>query len=471
MNNERMKAITQSVSACPIWSIQATEKISLMIGDINQANSILGNISATAQNDAIKGGFAAEVFHSESFNLDAILKDKDVRAFTDGFAKTPLQRNHPIHDIVVMKDGKQVLGAQLKYFKDADATQKAFRSSKDGVHHYDKSDLYVGPSDQIEGIKASEQKDALKNQQTRPEVSRAAEKVSDNLGRQVDVDGVQSTPLSKREAEQLGTSTEKGKDFHENMQNGYLDKVTMQQSMRAAGSAAVITAVTAGCINSFQCIKQVRDGEITAEQAALRILRDTVIAAGDSALKAGAATASVSMAARSLPGLFSGSAFQSSLASGSIGGAAICAVDAVQCIVLFAAGKMTLKELETRTGKNVIQTGAAVVGAAVGASIGALGGPVGALIGSLVGGMITSLAMTIALDNHVEKKFRLTLAATEQVVSNGVTVHESLKYLHLSQEYYAQFHKGLYLSERHFSHQVKTMQAQSGRLTSKINNL
>ncbi len=471
MNTERKNSITQSISACPIWPMQATEKIGQMIGEINQANFIMNNLSATAQNDAIKGGFAAEVFHAESFNLDAILKDKDVRAFTDGFANTPLSRNNPMNDIVVMKDGEQVLGAQLKYFKNADATQKAFLSSKDGSHYYDKSDLFVGPSDQIEGIKASAQKNALRNQQIRPEVSRAAEKVRDNTVGQLDVEGIQSTPLSKREAEHLGTGRKTGKEMHENMQHDYLNKSTFQKSVQAAGSAAVITAVTAGCINAFQCIRQVRDGEITAEQAVLRILRDTAIAAGDSALKAGAATASVSMAARSLPGLFAGSAFQSSFASGGVAGATICAVDAVQCIVLFVAGKMTSEELETRMGKNAFQTGAAVVGASVGASIGALGGPVGAIIGSLLGGMITSLAMTIALDNHVEKNFRLTLAATEQVVSNGVAVHEALKYLHISQEYYADFHRGLYLSERHFAHQVKTMQAQSTRLKDKINKL
>jgi hypothetical protein len=110
--------------------------------------------------------------------------------------------------------------------------------------------------------------------------------------------------LRKREAEQLGTNTKTGNELHENMQSGHLNNATIQQSMRAARSAAVITAVTAGCINSFQCIKQFKDGEITAEQAARRILRDTVIAAGDSALKAGTATASVSITARSLPGLF-----------------------------------------------------------------------------------------------------------------------------------------------------------------------
>ena len=471
MENERKKAISQSISACPIWPTQAAEKIGQMISEINQANTIMSKISATAQNNAVKGGFAAETYHAESFNLDAILKDMDVRAFTDEFATTPLPRNHQMHDIVVVKDGEQVLGAQLKYFKDADATQKAFRSTKDGVHQYESSDLFVGPSDQIEGIKTSAQKATLKNQQSRPEVSKAAEKVRDNAAGQIEVDGVQSTPLSKRDAEHLGAGSKTGKELHEKVQDGYQNKATLQQSIRAAGSAAVITAVTAGCINSFLYIKQVRDGEITSQQAVLSILRDTAIAAGDSALKAGAATASVAMAVRMLPDLFAGSAFQSSLATGAVAGAAICAVDAVQCIVMFAAGKMTLEELETRTGKNIFQTGAAVVGASVGASIGALGGPVGALVGSLVGGMITSLAMSIALDNHVEKKFRLTLAATEQVVSNGIEVHESLKYLHYSQEYFAEFHKGLYLSERLFAQQAKTLKAQSARLKNKINNL
>lgn len=471
MNNDQKKAVTDSISACQIWPAQATVKIGQMLGEINQANSIMGNISATAQKNAIKGGFAAETFHAESFNLDAILKDKDVRAFTDGFANTPIPRNDPLHDIVVMKDGKQVLGAQLKYYKDADATQKAFRSSKDGVHRYEHSDVFLGPSDQIDGIQASAQKAVLKNQDTRPHVSQAAEKVRDKTAGQLDVDGVQSTSLSKGEAEQVGAGTKSGKTSHEKMQTGYLNKATVQQSLRAAGLAAVITAVTAGCINAFQCIRQVKTGELTAEQAATRILRDTAIAAADSALKAGTATASVSMVARSLPELFAGSAFQSSLVGGTVAGAAICAVDLVQCLVMVAAGKMTFAELETRTGKNVFQTGAAVVGSAVGGSIGALGGPIGAVIGSVVGGMITSLAMSIALDNHVEKNFRLTLAASEQVASNGIAVHDTLKYLQFSQEYYADFHKGLYLSERHFTHQVKTMQAQSARLKQKINNL
>ncbi|CAM0999991.1 Glycine zipper family protein [Rhodanobacter sp. Root179] len=471
MENERSRTLSGSVAVCPIWPTQTVQKVERMVAQIDQANAILQKVASTAQNPAIKGGFAAETWHAESFNLDAILKDKDVVAFTDSFDRTPLTRNHTTHDIVVMKGDRQVLGTQLKYFKDADATQKAFRSTKDGVHRYQDSDLFLGPSDQIEGVRTSAHHDVLKNRDTRPHVSSAAEKVRDNSAAQIDVDGVKSRPLSKREAEDLGSGLKTVDNPHDRMQKTYLNEVAWRQSLRAAGSAAMITTVIAGSINVFQHVKQMNKGEITAQEAVLRILQNTVIAAGDSALKAGVATASAGIAARSLPGLFAGSAFSSSLATGGIAGAAICAVDLVECLVLFASGRMTRDELETRIGKNIFQTGAGVVGASIGGAIGSLAGPPGVLVGSIVGGLITSLAATIALDNHIETGFRLTLASTEQVVAGGLLMRDVLEYLQVSQQYYADFHRGLYLSEHHFASQVNTLLAQSARLKQKIENL
>jgi len=66
MNNERKKAINQSISACAIWPKQAAEKIGRMLDEINQANSIMAKIAGTEHNSAIKGGFAAETFHAMS---------------------------------------------------------------------------------------------------------------------------------------------------------------------------------------------------------------------------------------------------------------------------------------------------------------------------------------------------------------------------------------------------------------------
>ncbi|EKO3921865.1 hypothetical protein MRM63_09940 [bacterium 19MO03SA05] len=471
MNKKHNRILSHSISLCPIWPTQASDKIGKMLQEINQANTIINKVASTAQNSAIKGGFAAETWHAESFNLDAILKDKDVRSFTDNFTNSPLAKNHLTHDIVVMKGDEQILGAQLKYYKDGESTQKAFRATEDGIVKYKDSDAFIGPADQIDQIKAAAEKDIRINGQTRSEVAEAAEAVRDKISGNLDVDGAQSTPLSKRDAESLGKGNKEGKELHESMQKEYLNKSTVQQSLRAAKSAAVITTVIAGSINTFQSIKRVRDGEITAEQATFEILQNTAVAAGDSALKAGVATATVSMTARNLPTLFAGSAFKRAFANNGVAAGAVCAVDVVQNVVLFAAGKITREELETRSGQNLLQSGAGVAGSSVGAAVGALGGPAGALIGAIIGGLITSMAMSIAIDNHIERNFRLTLEATESVASNTMIMHEALEYLQVSQAFYAEFHKGLYLSERHFDNQVKTMADQSTQLKNLIDNL
>ena len=55
MKNEHQRMVTQSVSLCPIWTTQASEKAGHMLAEIAQANSILNKISSTAQNAAVKG--------------------------------------------------------------------------------------------------------------------------------------------------------------------------------------------------------------------------------------------------------------------------------------------------------------------------------------------------------------------------------------------------------------------------------
>ena len=468
MKHNRKDTLKKSVDICPIWSMDAADKVGKMIEEIKQANRLINMQSLTEQKDYIKAGFSAETWHAESFNLDAILKDKNVRAFTDNFkGNHSLSKNNTVHDIVVMDGNKQVLTAQSKYCGTAKATSDAFRSKKDGDFKYAENDIFLGPSDQLNGIKEYA-KHKIKKSQHRPDVVEGATHVKNKASDKLVIDSVESKALSKKDAEHLGRGDKIGQEKHKKMQQGKLNEATVQQSLKAAKNAAVITAVIAGTINCMEYIQKAKNGDVSSEEAVQAILKNTVIAAGDSALKAGVATASVSTAAQHLPNLFTGAVFQNSLAAGGIGGAAVCAVDLVQCTVLFALGKMTGKELEERTGKNIFQTGSGVVGAAIGTSIGAIGGPLGMLIGSIVGGMITSLAMTIAIDNGIEKPFKQSLAQTENIVSLGNVMNDSLMYLSISQEFYADFQKGLFLSERHFNKQVVEMKKQSSRLQNKL---
>ena len=154
MKQNRKDTLKKSVDICPIWSMDAADKVGKMIEEIKQANRLINMQSLTEQKDYIKAGFSAETWHAESFNLDAILKDKNVRAFTDNFkGNHSLSKNNTVHDIVVMDGNKQVLTAQSKYCGTAKATSDAFRSKKDGDFKYAENDIFLGPSDQLNGIK------------------------------------------------------------------------------------------------------------------------------------------------------------------------------------------------------------------------------------------------------------------------------------------------------------------------------
>ena len=120
MKSNQTNTLKKSIDICPIWSMEATDKVGKMIEQIEQGNALLRAVSEKWQDNknkvAIQGGFAAETWHAESFNLDAILKDKNVRAFTDNFkGNHGLSKNNAVHDIVVMDGNQQILTAQSKY--------------------------------------------------------------------------------------------------------------------------------------------------------------------------------------------------------------------------------------------------------------------------------------------------------------------------------------------------------------------
>ena len=411
----------KAAEVCTIWPSAAADQMGKMIEQCNLTDHILAHDGRIAGNAplAARAGFSAEEIHAETFNLDAILKQKTVRAFTDRYPNSPLSGNNPTNDILITKDGKIVKGVQLKYYKNGKATANAFRDIRNGKTHYDETDAMLGPADQLRDIKDSALRTELKNRETRPQVAEAARDVQKKITDRLDEDGVTSKPTSRSIAKKIASGTDEGKKLHRKIQNEYKIKSTIQQTGHAAGSAAVATSIIAGTINTVSCLDKVQKGEMSIQDAVLYILRNTAVAAGDSALKAAGATAAVSMTTRIIPNLFHRTILQANLASGAVAGTAVCAIDIVECLVLVAAGKMTWRDLETRMGKNIFQTGSGVTGASIGAAIGAPAGPLGMMLGSLIGGMISSMAMTVAIENHIEKPFREIMDNTSNVVKMG----------------------------------------------------
>jgi hypothetical protein len=471
MSNYREDAARKSAQYCPLWSRAASDEMLRIAKECTLSNMMLERVASTQQKVAIRAGIAVEVVQKETFNLDAILKDKSVKAFTDRCQSTPLQKNDPMNDIVVMKDGQRVATIQSKYYKTPKKTANALREIRDGDHHYKDVDQMVVPSDQLPEVKAAARQTELKSNETRPPVADAARDVQTKATDRIRHDNVESKPLSKKDADTLAQDNRAGREKHQEIQDPYKSRSTLKHSLKAAQSAAVVTAVIAGSINVVNRLTEVRDGRLEPVTAVGLILRDTALAATDSALKAGVGTAAVSATTRALPGAFSGTVLQSSLASGGIAGAAICAVDLVECLVLVAADKMTIQELQSRTGMNLFQTGAGTLGASIGSVIGAPAGPPGMFVGAMIGGMITSIAMTVAIENHVERPYReimdnvLALVAAQSVMKN------SLEYLAMAQEVFGNVHVEIAVSERRFDQQIDMLRGNDARLRERLEKL
>lgn len=450
----------RAVDVCHIWGERASAEVGRMVDEIRFADAQFQRIARTGQGLAHKAGFAAEVHHAETFNLEAILKDKRVRAYTAQHPKSTLSSIDSTTDIILRDGQSPDTRAQLKYYRTAEDTQKALRETRDGIPKYHETEQHVVPSDQVDAVRQAARKTQIENAGKRPHVADAAREVEQKATGHLERDGVHSAELSREDAKALGAGKEEGEALRRKTESRYLDASTAKQSWHAAKSAAMIATVVAGTVNTVQCLKLVRNGKLSEIDATKYILWNTAIAAGDAAFKAGAATATVSIAARTLPRLFAGSAFQTALVSGGVAGLAISAVDLAECLVLVAAGRMTMDELETRTGKNLLQSSSAVVGSAIGGAIGAPAGPVGIYVGSVVGALIASLATTIAIDNHIEAPYLETVATAEGLVRSHHILVESTALIAMSERAFVSFRVGVVQSERQFSAQMEGIDTQ-----------
>lgn len=396
------------------WSHRAAAQMNALMKECLKANVRLDSIRSTGQGLPYKAGFAAEALHAETFNLEAILQGNPVRAFTDCCPGTPLSRNHQVHDLLLQDTvtGETVSSVQVKYYADADKTANALREPR-----YQGAEQLVTPSDQTAQVRDYAHRTALKNGETRPEVAQAASHVAENASSKIMHDGVESHELSLKDARTIAQDNDQARDAHQAIQDKYQCRSTVSNAVSAAASAAALASIVAGTIGTIDVLGRVKAGEIELAEAVREVLATVGIAAVDSALKAGAATATVSTLGRKVPELFSGGLLTANLAAGAAAGVTVCAVDLAECFVLVAVGKMTMAQLEERTGANLFQTAAGVVGSTVGGAIGAAAGPLGVMIGGLIGGLISSYGMTVALEIGVAAPYRQTLLNAESVMA------------------------------------------------------
>lgn len=438
------KAFEQVASLHPVFPNTAREQMAHMVEVIARGNENINNILSTNQSSVIKGGFIAEEFHAETFNLDAVLKSDTARAYTDNYAEwkqhlwegKPLSTND-IPDVIVSRDGQITTTGQSKYNYSPEETARQMSQTRDGSPKYEKIDHLIGPEDQINptgdvvSVREHAEAKAEALQSTGGDSAeiqayeQTAAKSTDTLK-----DGKSSsTVLSKADADTMGSGElNKLKDI----ENQYQTKSTLKQMGNAAVGAAAMSAVVSGSMNTVRYIQLAREGRLTAEEATVKIVSETVAAAADSAVKASANAGMQSLMVRygsekAVTEVLAKQGLKSMMKSNAVTVGVVCAVDAVKDLVRLGMGNMTKEEFFERQGKGLMTTSAGVAGGSLGlagatAAAEALGIASGSLamttlnvIGGLSGGMIAGLAMTLAIENGIEKPYRDLVRNTQNL--------------------------------------------------------
>ena len=429
---ERRLANASGIS--PVFPHAAKEQMRAMIEQIARTDAHLVEIRSTKQEIPYKAGFAAEEWHAETFNLDAILKNDGARAYTDKypeFTAAGYKRNDT-PDIVVLSESSPTVEAQLKYYATADDTSKALRQidPNSGDIKYAEMDILIGPSDQVEDIIKAAKKTKLKEEHNRPVVAEAARMVEEKTSGSLKNGEIESTPLSSHDAKLIAKDPDA--KVKTTVENRYKTASTVKKMQEAAVGAAAMSAIISGTVNIVAYARQVQEGKLDASEAVIKIASETAASAADSALKAAASTGLQSLIirygseelVRKMAGRGMGALVRSNAASVAV----VCAIDLIKDVVMFSAGQITAKELQERSGKNVLATSAGAFGGSLGAltcgglAAGTFAAGTLPIIGSIAGALICSMAMDIAIENGIEAPYR-------EIVSNAASLRDSARLL------------------------------------------
>ena len=146
-NDKIEKIFSQAMAINPARTLFAQEQMAKLVEESFRAEEIFNTIASTEQNTAVKGGFAAEEWHTHTFNNDAILNDSNARAINDNRAEwsqhswkgEPLKTND-IPDVVLTESGKVTKTYQAKYNNDVQATTGQMSSVSDNRPKYEDVD-------------------------------------------------------------------------------------------------------------------------------------------------------------------------------------------------------------------------------------------------------------------------------------------------------------------------------------------
>ncbi len=246
------------------------------VGQVREALAALErdvvNAADTGQDVHYAKGFAAEAWHAQTFNVDAI------RQGMAGDAWTPQETTQATRAQDIAFGMAREDPAQLKYYGSGEDTAKAIsRPDYEGLGK-------VVPSDQVDEVRTAAARLSNANAETRPEQAQQYRHTAENAADHLERSGARSTPLSEPESRSL---------INDARDDGHLDMgrwgLTPEQiiqlqdiareALRAGGQAAAVSAAMSLAPLVISAIQQaIHDGEL--DHAELRRLAQAVPGTG-----------------------------------------------------------------------------------------------------------------------------------------------------------------------------------------------
>jgi len=309
---------------------------------------------------AQRAGRIAEEYHAATFNMDAASKWYSGRASTgasNGMATTASD--------ITIKKAKQVIDeVQVKYYKTpVETTFNVAHGKYDGMQR-------VVPSDQLNTIKR-----VAKERGTDKLGVRNYEAVAESASDRIQVDSVQSKPISRAETVELANNPFAA------------DKLVSSKMINAVKSSAITGGTISGAVSALSNIAAYHKNNKSGKEAVIDTLKDTAGGAASSGVIGGLTVTAESTLLRA--------GFRSAARSSAPVAIGLTLFDVGKDVYKAANGDLTGKEFAKSTVGNIGKgattwagmEGGAVLGTAICPGIGtAIGGIVGGIAGCLFGG-------------------------------------------------------------------------------------
>lgn len=343
-----------------------------------------------------QAGFAAEILSTAKDNIIAEALGKDVTTYTPSEKPGYFSNNDPYVDKfrVDNKTGEVVERVQVKFVgNDADGCLKKLVSKKYDKYLNDgKVDKIEVPKDYYDDIKKMipDKVSELEKQLERVKAdgkTEVADKIEKRIAKYKKVDEMlEKSNTTRQEAIDARLNPDKY------MKKIFANKTLVESNKAGLESGAFAAGLTAA-VSTYDNVQKYMDGKITAQEAALDIVKDTGTAGA-----LGYGTAFVSTAVTSVMSESSHELIKKVAGSGAPGIVISFGIDTYDSVIDYAQGKIDASQLAYDLGEGAVHIAGSVAGAAASAAVSAevasnVGAVVGGAVGSVVPGAGTAAGM------------------------------------------------------------------------------